>query len=712
MSYILPSTSPFVSIKLTSKGRSMLSQGQLNFAYFGIGDSEINYNREELVNANPTDSILSATSKVFRTFDLQPNIKSFITTQNGPTLNALAAANINVVKATVNNEATERGGFINNGDGTYSSQTGNTYTSGVTIVSNSNIVGGSSLTIPNTFLATVGDFIRFKFLTNVTYASNATENSIPTTNLWYKIQSIQYVGGNIILTFDRQLPKFSIYSGNSYMYQYPNGEVANTFGYSTSTAYWDSGTLSFDSASNITCSDVKVWNMNNVFTENLAGITGLSTTNLYENYTKFGSYGYAGTKNPYLEYPLITSASTSGQINCNGIGYSYADTINKSISILHYSNNTISNLYGEYFYIDTTNSKYLNIVIPDLMYHNIGYHTALGITMGMSFISSGATQYIGKSDIYYVPLIENPSYLSGGTTPLVIGKVFPQLKIVVIDDDEIVAALSYKSNRNWTLPALSATLVNPTGATGILGVDQTMYLTYALDNMSGSGFTPTLPCQSYIKITNSTPTAKDVQFNIANKNLLPYMRKIESNYDGLGFYATNFRLVYQVVSNPNIRPDAGSWNAYDFTSRSLTTVTGQTIDPKLLENQIPLANNFILTAAIGSASTIYDITQSLSMAPNTNGNILQFGDERFFYGNLSTYIGADIYKTIFDLNINAAQFNQTSNPTYPSTNPPPIEITEVGIYDNNQNMVITGKLSQPVQLSSNDTITLELSLDF
>jgi hypothetical protein len=119
-----------------------------------------------------------------------------------------------------------------------------------------------------------------------------------------------------------------------------------------------------------------------------------------------------------------------------------------------------------------------------------------------------------------------------------------------------------------------------------------------------------------------------------------------------------------------------------------------------------------LTAAIGSASTIYDITQSLSMAPNTNGNILQFGDERFFYGNLSTYIGADIYKTIFDLNINAAQFNQTSNPTYPSTNPPPIEITEVGIYDNNQNMVITGKLSQPVQLSSNDTITLELSLDF
>ena len=34
-----------------------------------------------------------------------------------------------------------------------------------------------------------------------------------------------------------------------------------------------------------------------------------------------------------------------------------------------------------------------------------------------------------------------------------VGKVYPDSKIIVFDDQEIVAAMSYKSNRNWTLPA-------------------------------------------------------------------------------------------------------------------------------------------------------------------------------------------------------------------------------------------------------------------
>ena len=32
-----------LNIKLTSKGRELLSEGNLNFKYFAIGDSEIDY---------------------------------------------------------------------------------------------------------------------------------------------------------------------------------------------------------------------------------------------------------------------------------------------------------------------------------------------------------------------------------------------------------------------------------------------------------------------------------------------------------------------------------------------------------------------------------------------------------------------------------------------------------------------------------------------
>ena len=714
MSYIIKSTSPFISIKLTEVGRQNLAQGQLNFSYWAIGDSELNYNREAIVDANPSDPTLSATSRILRPFDKQPNIKSFITDSTGSYLTAMNPSNINVVQAVVNNAATERG-FFSGSTTASTTLTSATYVKAVTTVANTAIAGTNVLSVPLGTNIGVGDFIRIKLNNNI-ISPSPTENSTPLPNLWYKVQSTATTG-TLNLTLDRNLPDNSAQNtSNSYVFVYQDGEVANTFGYSTGTAYWDSGTLSFDASTNISCSDVKVWNMNNVWCEDLAGVTGLTTTNLYENYTKFGSYDYLGTKNPYLEYLCMTTGATS-TFQCNGAGSSYPDDVTKAISILHYTNNTISNLYGEFLYIDTTNSKTVRITLPDLMYHRSNYGTASGTTMGMSFIASGVTQLLGTSSVQYVDLIEDPT-LIGNRKPIVVGKVFPQLKMVVIDDEEIVAAISYKSNRNWTLPALSANLVSPTGgtSTGILGVNETMYLTYVLDNASATKLGPNLPCQHYIKITNNSSSSKDISFHLNDVDLLPYMRKTElGGYDGLGFSATKFRLMYQIVSDQNARPDAGSWKVYDYTSTLITTTGGQTINPKLLENQTPTANNFVLTSVIGSASTTFDITTPMGMAPNSNSDILQFGDERFFYGNLSTYIGATIFKTLFDISVNSAQYNLTTNSTrsnQPSTNPPTIKVSEVGIYDTNNNLVVIGKLSQPVPLENGQTIMLELSLDF
>ena len=358
--------------------------------------------------------------------------------------------------------------------------------------------------------------------------------------------------------------------------------------------------------------------------------------------------------------------------------------------------------------------------LPDLMYHRRGFSTASGTTQGMTFISSGTTQYVGTSNIEYVDLIEDSSMISSGSTPLVIGRVFPQLKMVVISDDEIVAALSYKSNRNWTLPALAASITAPTGgtSTGILDINSTMYLTYVLENTNTTGMTSSMPCQEYIKVTNSSSSAKDVSFRINETDMLPYMRKIENvDYDGLGFYADKFKLMYQIVDNSTSRPDPAAWKVYDFTTTGLTTTTGGTIDPKALENQTPSASGFIIDKIKDATATTFDLISLLNMAPNTEtgSTYLQFGDERFFYGNLETYIGATIFKTIFDIRINTSQFNATSNPTRSkdlSTNPPNIKVSEVGIYDAANNLVCIGKLSTPVALEPGNTIMLELSIDF
>ncbi len=713
MSYIIKSTSPYVNIKLTQVGRSMLAQGQLNFSNFSIGDSELNYGREEVVDANPSDPTLSATSRVFKPADQQPNFASYITDSSGNHIFPMTQANINVVQAIVNNQAAERG-FFTGSSSAYTSLTSTTYVKAVTTISNTSLTGSSLISLPLGTNVSVGDIIRLK-VTNNTAFPNPTENAKPMPNLWYKVQAITS-GATLALTLDRNVPNNSAQTtSNSYAFVYPNGEVANTFGYNTSTAYWDTGTLSFDSATNITCNDVKVWNMNNVWCENLAGVTGLSTTALYEDYTKFGSYDYLGSKNPYFQYACASSGTTVAN-QCSGPGYSYLDYVTKAISIIHYTNNTISNLYGEFLYVDTTNNKTVRITLPDLIYHRSNYGTGSGTTMGMSFVATGNVQLLNNTNIQYYNLVEDQT-LIGNLTPNVVGKVFPQLQTIVIDDEEIVAAVSYKSNRNWTLPALSAVLSSPTGGTdtGILEVNETMFLTYALDSPS-KGLESSLPCQYYTVLTNNTSSAQDVAFSLSNTGLLPFMRKIElGGYDGLGFNAYNFRLLYQIVADENARPDPGNWRVYDFTSTLITGTIGQTINPKLLENQTPTANGFVLTSTIDALAKTYDITLPLGLAPNTNSNILQFGDERFLYGNLDTYIGATIYKTLFDIRVNSAQYNLTTNSTrsqIPSTNPPNIKISEVGIYDSSNNLVVVGKLSQPVPLIAGQTILLELSLDF
>ena len=113
MSYIINNTSAFVNIKLTETGRQKLAQGQLNFTSWGIGDSEINYDREEIYDlpTSTTDVSLSGSSRILRPVDRQPDIKSYITanSNNNNNLNLLNSSQISTIKAIVNNEAKDRG---------------------------------------------------------------------------------------------------------------------------------------------------------------------------------------------------------------------------------------------------------------------------------------------------------------------------------------------------------------------------------------------------------------------------------------------------------------------------------------------------------------------------------------------------------------------------------------------------------------------------
>ena len=106
----------------------------------------------------------------------------------------------------------------------------------------------------------------------------------------------------------------------------------------------------------------------------------------------------------------------------------------------------------------------------------------------------------------------------------------------------------------------------------------------------------------------------------------------------------------------------------------------------------------------------FDLGIELDLPSGSDFSKMNFGDERLFYGNLRTHIGATIYKSLFTVNIDGATFGGSSNTTFEMGDDR--FISEVGILDNNQNLVLVGKLSRPIRIADSSTAAIELTIDF
>jgi hypothetical protein len=575
----------------------------------------------------------------------------------------------------------------------------------------------SGITLTNT---NVNDFIIFRFSNPTLGSQTGSTMTAATINATYNITDIS---GSTIKV-DRALPILNVYSGTVITYYtIPGGDnpTDDYYGASSLAAYWNTGTLSFESSCDICNENIPVWNMNSVWTENPAGLYRDSPVN-YHEHNLFGSEQFAGTKQ-YLGYNenLICNTNDATSLCGTDQPISYIDPYKKSVTILHYSNSCISNFYGEQFYIDEQTNKLLNLDIPVMWHRRNDVGTASGTTLGMRFTSDTIKKTLSSNnDIEYYDLIEYSGMSVTPTLPLVVGKVFPQLQIVVIEDEELVVAMSYKSNRNYTLPDLSAELMSPVNGncTGVLKAGESLYLTYWLENV-GTGSTgttsvttPTLPCQRYTVIDNKTSTDKDIQFRINNVDQLPYMRKREDvAYDGYGFFADTFKVLAQVVDkNLQNRPSPDGWKVIDFTSTNITGNSGETINPLLFQNQNPNVTGFILTGSLYTGGTQFNLGQELDMSTASYYGKMTFGDERLFYGNLRTHIAATIYKSLFNITIDGATIASSSNTTFDFGDDR--FISEVGILDNNNNLVLVGKLSRPIRIADSTTASIELTIDF
>lgn len=720
MSYIIKNTAALINTLTTDAARKKISQGKFDIAYFQVGDSEVCY--DCITNIDPVQ--YNVLMPQYNTQNLAPvpqknrmEIKYplFLDSTSGSTFGVPFD---NSFIDSVYNSAAPRG-FFSGSTGspvTYSAFTSSAYTINPNFIAhNSGITSGTVLTITGVSInpSVSGTVTSGMYLTLFSNGSiSPISGSGPMfTYVVVNVTGDTSTGTSVTIQVDRQLPNFSSlgFSGDSTIMFYPSG-MTNLYDTFTPSPFWANDVINFETNCDVSQRDVFVWNMNIPWTESPAGVF----SNLNQDYNLYYSTGYTGSKE-YFGYK-----SNTGQYDTDSVYYfnSFNDKIvvppidQKAIAIVHYTNQSIDNFYGEKFALEdfdaanagnTGQARNFKLSIPWLMWHK-----NTNRTIGEEFFvdPSGFTSlnlfqphYIeSKKDINfnspglrYYHLWDTHPNVTG--QPNRIGKVFPDYKMIIFDDDEIVAALNYKSNRNWTLPAPKLGLVTPNTFSGTLGstvgllsgTSESLFLTYIFSN---SAFTNSLHCNYYSTISGNDqsllPGASDILIRFGNE--FPFL---QSSFSSLsGFTANNLKIIAQKVSSGTTRPIATAWKEIDvFSQISATTVGGYLTQSGITGTTIQLTNSMY------QLSTPYRLDNYINLPSiGQTGVTLNFGGEYFFFGNIKTDIQATIYVMNFLCNLGQTQFFNSSNPTWNGKNP---YVTEVGLYNADKELMIISKIQSP-----------------
>ena len=480
----------------------------------------------------------------------------------------------------------------------------------------------------------------------------------------------------------------------------------------TPAPYWETDAFNFETPCDISQREnTPIWNMNIPWTVSPAGLF----SSQYEDYTQYGSVSYIGTKE-YLGYN-----ESSGQTDTSSVGYynSYQEPIRvspenqKAIAIIHYTNQDIDNVYGEKFATtpydpqnptDSTGlARHFKLTIPTLMWHKSS-GTSIGQTFWIDppgydlcvpqYIKSAKNLDMNDPGIRYYQLWDTNPNDNGSLNR--VGKVFPDQEIVIIDDEEIIAAMSYKSNRNWTLPAPKLSLLTPNSCSPtptstqclVSGFTQSVWVTYRFDS---TGFTDSLHCNYYSNVRADATVVADPK-NVAVRfgNEFKFLNQPLNTYtsaDLSGYFANSMKLLVQVVTG-DTKPIPTAWREIDVTPE----ISGSSINGYLTMSGIT-GTTFQIDLVTYNSAPIYNLANYINLPQNGQTDYLNFGDEYYFYGNLETDISATIYEMKYLVNLGRNQFTNTSNPTWMSGTTS--YVSEIGLYNSQKDLMVVSKLQSP-----------------
>jgi hypothetical protein len=539
MGYIIKKSESLVNVKLTDKGRENLSLGQLQFTNCSLSDGEMVYTDEN-----------SSLLNILRPADNQPAATYMIPSES--TNYIVPITSIVSFPQIVYSAAKDRGFFTGT---TYNEYIFNYMLCGGYRVPKENFQGGNILTVvyntgdtvtgttinPTGATPNIGDLMLIKVpttgYTGTVFADYV--DVVPLPYLWYQIIGITgATNTGLTVAVDRTLPDMGLTgttTGNTaYAYFYVGGDmISKVFDEAYPYAYWSKGLLNFTDTCDNGSHDVPIWNMSIVYAEDLVGL----------DYTAYKGHNNVVSTNYMSIYPYLKYALNEYQTK---------------VGIIHYTNNTVNNYYGEGFYSDT-----LQLHLPTLMYHKkqfggAGYANQIGYT----FVCDSTLKNL--DNFTYYDLIDTE------VTPTAIGKVFPDLQIVIIENEEVITAMSLKSNRNWSLPQPVLTDIDPghcngSGSLGIITSAEELHVTYALVDYT-NGITG-IQCENYATVGTARDYA-DVQFMFPHNPLDPTYSEFgyfKKHADGIGFSADAVWIILQKTAAGDL-PDPTAWKYFEANS--------------------------------------------------------------------------------------------------------------------------------------------------
>lgn len=739
MSFLHNDESEYLAARITNKGRQRIAEGNFNISYFQIGDSEFDYNFSQLdgsgANTRPNQ-------KVFTPLDKDSIVKyPYKLSQSTVTGTTYGNAIQDALTETIRNVIGPAGFVTKHVDFTNDSCDGGCDGSKIMCdwseINIQNLNGTTSLHVPTGHTYSGCEYITIAF-------TRLIQNDIisgTSSSMLYKIMNVTTGVSYNTITLDRPTPNLTTLTG-----------IATVICNNCNPFF--PGPYNTD----LTClpntqnpeDQQDPWRLNIAWADATADNTpsgmpaGMDVpTNIDEFLTGYTSNTFTSTKE-FLGYN-----TSSGQTTNTGttITNSFFENIivtpeeQHSLAIIHYAQVGDDREPDKFFkyedYISSddssdevafvldadtcmltgiTDTNYFQIYIPF-----IHYERNTGSTIGAYFKMGGQDHYINSTAIdtkinklKYRYLVDEQGYN--------VGKVFVNHKTIVFDDQEIVAALDYKTNRRYTLPIPRASQVavdthcntNGTPLSPLMSgtTGQTIFISY-LFQYTGDTYVNGMHLNHYIKVTGTSLNA-DVSIKF-NDNDFKFMTDSFVNYPN-GYVANSFKVLVQRV-NTGDQPETNGWKFIDLTSQIPNHVVGHIIDPDNMKG-----SRFTIT---GDAYEIaddngdkYDIENYLGNFPDFTGftynQTPEFGDEQPFPGSVRLVRATDLHVMRFMINLPDGEFTTSQNPSYYSarTHNQYLQnrVTEIGLLDENKDVLVIAKTPKPLVRTGTQVFAVKIDI--